>query len=53
MASGVWALLNRVPISGYLDWDVTPLVPAKSALESAHWAVTQLEQREPAGVSSD
>jgi muconolactone delta-isomerase len=47
------ALLNRVPISGYLDWEVTPLVPAQSALESARWAVTQLQQREPATARAD
>lgn len=43
------ALLSRVRITAYLDRDVTPLVPAKIALESARWAVTQLEQRELAG----
>ena len=35
-------LLNRLPLSGYLDWEVAPLIPADRALDSAKWALQQL-----------
>jgi muconolactone delta-isomerase len=35
-------VLNRLPLSGYLDWEVIPLIPADRALESAKWALQQL-----------
>lgn len=35
-------ILNRIPLSGYLDWEVVPLIPADRALESAKWALQQL-----------
>ncbi|MEO7665798.1 MAG: muconolactone Delta-isomerase family protein, partial [Dehalococcoidia bacterium] len=31
-------VLNRLPLSGYLEWEVIPLIPADRALESAKWA---------------
>jgi muconolactone delta-isomerase len=34
--------LNRLPLSGYLDWEIVPLIPADRALESAKWALQQL-----------
>ena len=35
------ALINRLPASAYLDWDVCPMVPAQSALEAAKWSLQQ------------
>lgn len=35
-------VLNRLPLSGYLEWEVIPLIPAGRALESAKWALQQL-----------
>jgi muconolactone delta-isomerase len=35
-------LLTRLPVAGYMDWEVVPLVPADTALESAKWALQQL-----------
>lgn len=35
-------VLNRLPLSGYLEWEVIPLIPADRALESAKWALQQL-----------
>lgn len=40
-------LLNRLPLSAYIDWDIAPLIPADRALDSAKWALQQLS---PAGV---
>jgi len=35
-------LLNRLPLSAYLTWEVIPLIGAERALESAKWALQQL-----------
>jgi muconolactone delta-isomerase len=35
-------LLTRLPVAGYMDWEVVPLIPADTALESAKWALQQL-----------
>jgi muconolactone delta-isomerase len=35
-------ILNRVPLSAYIDWEVVPLIAADRALESAKWALQQL-----------
>lgn len=35
-------LLNRLPLSAYLDWEVVPLISAERALDSAKWALQQL-----------
>jgi muconolactone delta-isomerase len=35
-------LLVRLPIAGYIDWEIEPLIPAEKALESAKWALQQL-----------
>jgi muconolactone delta-isomerase len=35
-------LLNRLPLSAYLQWEVVPLITADRALESAKWALQQL-----------
>src|SRR5437867_7899692 len=35
-------LLNRLPLSAYLEWEVVPLITADRALESAKWALQQL-----------
>ncbi len=35
-------LLLRLPASGYLEWEVVPLIPADKALDSAKWALQQL-----------
>jgi len=35
-------LLNRLPLSAYLDWEVVPLITAERALDSAKWALQQL-----------
>ena len=35
-------LLNRLPLSSHLHWDVVPLIPAERAPESAKWAMQQL-----------
>jgi len=35
-------LLTRLPVGGYMDWEVVPLIPADTALESAKWALQQL-----------
>ncbi len=35
-------LLIRLPIAGYLEWEVVPLIPADKALDAAKWALQQL-----------
>jgi muconolactone delta-isomerase len=35
-------LLTRLPVGGYMNWEVVPLIPADTALESAKWALQQL-----------
>jgi len=35
-------ILNRLPLSAYLTWEVVPLIGAERALESAKWALQQL-----------
>jgi muconolactone delta-isomerase len=35
-------MLNRLPISGFLRWEVVPMIPAERALETAKWALQQL-----------
>src|SRR2546426_5322646 len=35
-------LLTRLPVAGYMNWEVVPLIPADTALESAKWALQQL-----------
>ena len=35
-------MLNRLPLSAYLEWDVAPLIAADRALDSAKWALQQL-----------
>ncbi len=35
-------LLNRLPLSAYLEWELVPLIPADRALESAKWALQQI-----------
>lgn len=32
-------MLNRLPLSAYLAWEVEPLVSAQRALDSAKWAL--------------
>jgi len=32
-------MLNRLPLSAYLEWEVVPLVPAERALEAAKWTL--------------
>jgi len=32
-------MLNRLPLSAYLEGEVTPLVPAEKALEAAKWTL--------------
>ncbi|MCH7835656.1 MAG: hypothetical protein IH864_02190 [Chloroflexi bacterium] len=32
-------MLNRLPLSAYLDWEVSPLVAADRALEAAKWTL--------------
>ncbi len=32
-------MLNRLPLSAYLDWEVLPLVAADRALEAAKWTL--------------
>src|SRR3989337_1412484 len=32
-------MLNRLPLSAYLEWEVVPLVPAERALEDAKWTL--------------
>ncbi len=32
-------MLNRLPLSAYLDWDVAPLIPAQQALDAAKWTL--------------
>ena len=39
-------LLNRLPLSAYLTWEVAPMVPAGRALDSAKWALQQLSLAE-------
>ena len=41
-------MLNRLPLSQYLEWEVTPMIPAERALESAKWAMQQLSQTKAA-----
>ena len=31
-------LLQRLPVSAYLDWEILPMVSAQQALENARWA---------------
>ena len=38
----LFELLTRLPVAGYMDWEVVPLIPADTALESAKWALQQL-----------
>ena len=38
-------MLNRLPLSGYLEWEVVPMIPAEHALESAKWALQELVGR--------
>jgi muconolactone delta-isomerase len=35
-------ILNRLPLSAYLEWEVVPMIAADRALESAKWALQQL-----------
>jgi muconolactone D-isomerase len=35
-------MLNRLPLFAHLEWEVTPLISAERALESAKWALQQL-----------
>ncbi len=35
-------LLTRLPVAAYMDWEVVPLIPADTALESAKWALQHL-----------
>jgi muconolactone delta-isomerase len=39
-------LINRLPVSAMVSWDVIPMIPADSALQAAKWA---LGQAAPAG----
>ena len=32
-------MLNRLPLSAYLEWEVDPLIPAQQALEAAKWTL--------------
>src|SRR3972149_10062211 len=32
-------MLNRLPLSAYLEWEGTPLVPAERAPEEGQWAL--------------
>ncbi|MEX0801548.1 MAG: muconolactone Delta-isomerase family protein [Dehalococcoidia bacterium] len=32
-------MLNRLPLSAYLVWQVDPLIPAQQALEAAKWTL--------------
>jgi muconolactone delta-isomerase len=34
-------MLNRLPLSGYLEWEVVPMIPADRALDIAKWALQQ------------
>ncbi|MCA9823268.1 MAG: hypothetical protein KC482_07950 [Dehalococcoidia bacterium] len=34
-------LINRLPVSAMVTWDVVPMIPADSALQAAKWALTQ------------
>lgn len=35
-------ILNRLPLSAYLEWEVVPMIAADRALDSAKWALQQL-----------
>jgi len=35
-------LLTRLPVAGYMEWEVVPLIPADKALDTAKWALQQL-----------
>jgi hypothetical protein len=35
-------MLNRLPLSGHLEWEVLPMIAADRALESAKWAMQQM-----------
>ncbi len=35
-------IMNRLPLSAYLTWEVVPLISADRALDSAKWALQQL-----------
>ena len=32
-------MLNRLPLSAYLEWEVSPLIPAQQALDAAKWTL--------------
>jgi muconolactone delta-isomerase len=32
-------MLNRLPLSAYLEWEVVPLIPAQKALDAAKWTL--------------
>lgn len=34
----VAVLLQRLPVSAYLDWEIAPMVSAQQALENARWS---------------
>lgn len=38
----LFELLTRLPVAGYMEWEVVPLIPADKALETAKWALQQL-----------
>ena len=38
----LFELLTRLPIAGYIDWEIVPLIKADTALETAKWALQQL-----------
>ncbi|MDP3767240.1 MAG: muconolactone Delta-isomerase family protein, partial [Dehalococcoidia bacterium] len=44
-------MLNRLPLSGYLEWEVVPMIPAERALESAKWALQQVSQASRAAAN--
>jgi muconolactone delta-isomerase len=33
----LFELLTRLPVAGYMTWEVVPLIPADTALETAKW----------------
>jgi muconolactone delta-isomerase len=39
-------LINRLPISAYLDWEIAPMVPTQSALDAAKWSLQQNRRSE-------
>ncbi|TMB65954.1 MAG: hypothetical protein E6J43_11270 [Chloroflexi bacterium] len=38
----LFELLTRLPVAGYMEWEVVPLIPADKALDTAKWALQQL-----------